>query len=184
ALPVSPARLSLSFPLDAEPQNSGNFNPLALSPNGKTLVYAGRRLFVRSLERETTEPIAGTDGAVSPFFSPDGRWLGFFADGKLQKMRLEGGPPITLCRIEEPGRGSYGAASWGEDGTIVFMASYFQGLQRIDASGGVPRPVTTVDPSSLESHVFPQILPDGEHVLFEIDRVAPNSVPRAAVVSL
>jgi eukaryotic-like serine/threonine-protein kinase len=184
SLPASPLRLSLSLPLEAAPQDTGNFNPLALSPDGKILVYAGSQLFIRSLEREEIKPIAGTDGGASPFFSPDGRWIGFFADGKLKKVPLDGGPPITLCNIKEPGGGGYGAGSWGADGSIVFMPGYFSGLQRISASGGKSRALTTVDAAALESHTFPQILPDGQHVLFEIEKVAPNSVPQAAVVSL
>ena len=128
--------------------------------------------------------MVGTDGGVSPFFSPDGRWVGFFADGKLKKVPLEGGPPITLCAIKEPRGTSYGAGSWGANGTIVFMPSYFSGLRLISASGGEPRALTTPDARRLESHNFPQILPDGEHVLFEIENAGPNSVPRAAIVSL
>jgi tRNA A-37 threonylcarbamoyl transferase component Bud32/Tol biopolymer transport system component len=181
---ASPVRLSLSFPLEATPQGAENFNPLALSPDGKTLVYAGSRLFIRPLDSDEIRPIQGTDGGVSPFFSPDGLWVGFFADGKLKKVPLESGPPITICNITEPGGGGYGAGSWGVDGTIVFMSSYFSGLRRIAASGGDFQALTTVDASSLESHNFPQILPDGEHVLFEVVKVGPNSVPRAAVVSL
>ncbi len=182
--PDSPVRLSLTFPLDAAPQNTGNFNPLALSPDGRTLVYAGSKLFIRSLGREEITAIPGTDGAVSPFFSPDGLWVGFFADRKLKKVPLGGGPPITLYDTKEPRGVSYGAGSWGVDGTIVFMPGFFSGLRRISASGGESRILTTVDAAGLESHQFPQILPDGEHVLFEIEKVGPNSVPRAAVVSL
>jgi Tol biopolymer transport system component/predicted Ser/Thr protein kinase len=181
---ASPVRLSLSFPLEAAPQGAENFNPLALSPDGKTLVYAGNKLFIRSLESEEIKPIPGTDGGVSPFFSPDGLWVGFFADGALKKVSLEGGAPIALCNITETGRGGYGAGSWGVDGTIVFMPSFFSGLRRTSASGGEPRALTTPGGGTLESHTFPQILPDGEHVLFEIEKVGPNSAPRAAVVSL
>jgi serine/threonine protein kinase/Tol biopolymer transport system component len=182
--PASSLRLSLSFPLDAAPLIAQNFNPLALSPDGKTLVYAGNKLFIRPLDRKEVSPIPETDGATSPFFSPDGLWVGFFAEGNLKKLSLKGGPPITLCKIREPGGGGYGAGSWGVDGTIVFMPSYYSGLQRISASGGEPHSLTTVDAARLESHTFPQILPDGDHVLFEIDRVSANSLPQAAVVSL
>ena len=182
--PRSPVRLSLSFPLEAAPQDTDNFNPLALSPDGKTLVYAGNALFIRSLERDEIKPIPGTDGGISPFFSPDGRWIGFFADGKLKKVSVDGGPPIALCDIKKPRGTSFGAGSWGGTGTIVFMPSLYSGLQRISASGGEPRALTTPDAATLESHNFPQILPDEEHVLFETDKTGPNAVPRATVVSL
>ncbi|MFI5197255.1 MAG: protein kinase [Thermoanaerobaculia bacterium] len=182
--PASPVRLSLSFPFEAAPQDNGNFNPFALSPDGKILVYAGNKLFIRPLDRDEIRPIPGTDGGVSPFFSPDGLWVGFFADGKLKKVPLAGGSAITLCDIQAIRGASFGAGSWGVDGTIVFMPRHFLGLRRISASGGESAALTTVDASRLESHNFPQILPDGDHVLFEIDTIGPKSVPRAAVVSL
>ena len=164
---------------------TGNFNPFALSPDGKTLVYAGSRLFVRSLVRDEAKPIPGTEGAVSPFFSPDGLWVAFFAEGTLKKVPLEGGPPITLRNLKGIERGlGFGAGSWGMDGTIVFMPGGYSGLRRIPASGGDSQALTTVDAATLEFHSFPQILPDGEQVLFQIDKVGLKLGPQAAVVSL
>jgi len=182
--PALPVRVSLSFPLDAAPRAVGVFNPFALAPDGKTLVYAGTRsLFVRSLDRDETKPIPGTEGAVSPFFSPDGLWVGYFAGEKLKKVPLDGSPPVTLCDFKESARlPDSSAGSWGADGTIVFMAGSFSGLRRIPASGGDARTLTTTDTAKSESHLHPQILPGGENVLFAID--APNSRSRAAVVSL
>ncbi len=177
---ASPISLSLSFPIDAPPRFSADFHSLALSPDGKTLVYVGSRLFVRSLDREEIKSIAGSEGGVSPFFSPDGLWVGFFSEGKLKKVSLAGGSPIILC--DAPTYGSHG--SWGADGTIVFAPSAMSGLYRIPASGGESQALTKVDASSSEVHEFAEILPDGEHVLFQIGSVAPNAVPRAAVVSL
>jgi hypothetical protein len=171
-----PLRLALSFPVDAALELS-EMNPLALTPDGKTLVYAGSKLFVRRLDHDEIRPIPGTEGADSPFISPDGLEVGFFAEGKLKKVALAGGSPVTLC--DAPGsRGG----SWGVDGTIVFVPSPMSGLWRIPASGGEPRRVTTPDAAKGEYHYFPQILPDGKHVLFAImDR---DSTSRAAVVSL
>jgi eukaryotic-like serine/threonine-protein kinase len=182
--PVLPVRLSLSFPLDVAPTLTGNFNPFALSPDGKTLVYAGRSLYVRRLDSDETKPIPGTDGAVNPFFSPDGLWVGFLAEGILKKVPLEGGPPIPLCDSKESLVGGPGAGGWGADGTIVFMPSSFSGLRRVPASGGECRTVTTVDTGSRESHLYPQILPDGENVLFQSSNRGPSARPRAEVVSL
>ena len=119
----------------------------------------------------------GRTGRLCPFISPDGLEVGFFAEGKLKKVALAGGSPITLCDAPDPRGGS-----WGADGTIVFAPSAMSGLWRIPASGGEPRRVTTPDAAKGERHLFPQILPDGEHVLFDLmDR---NRTSRAAVVSL
>ncbi len=179
--PASPLVVSLSFPVDAAPY-TGGVNPLTLSPDGKTLVYSGSNsgklmLFVRRLDRDEVRPIPGTDGAVFPFFSPDGREVGFVANRKLKKVALAGGSPITLCDIQNPRGGT-----WGADGTIVFVRGTMLGLWRIPASGGEPRVVTTPDAAKGERHYYPQILPGGEHILFAIqDR---NRTSHAAVVSL
>jgi serine/threonine-protein kinase len=174
--PASPLNLTLSFPLDAAPRTDF-YNPLALSPDGKTLVYAGSKLFVRRLDRDEIRPIPGTDGAYMPFISPDGLEVGFFAEGKLKRVSLADGSPINLCEARSARGGS-----WGADGTIVFVPGTLWRLQRIPASGGEPRELTTPDAAKGELHRDPQILPDGEHVLFDIlDR---NRRSRAAVVSL
>jgi eukaryotic-like serine/threonine-protein kinase len=177
--PASPVVVSLTFPLDASP-NTANSNPIVLTRDGKTLVFfggSGDRLFVRHLDREEIRPIPGTEGAHQPFISPDGQWVGFFAGGKLKKVALAGGSPVILCdTISNRG------GSWGEDGTIVFVPGPLLGLWRIPASGGEPRRVTTPDAAKGERHVFPQILPDGEHVLFDLRGRTLTS--HAAVVSL
>ena len=182
---ASPLVVSLSFPVDAAPF-TGGVNPLALSPDGKTLVYSGSNsgksmLFVRRLDRDEVRLIPGTDGAVFPFFSPDGLEVGFFAsalaEGRLKKVSLAGGSPITLCDAPIPRGGS-----WGADGTIVFAPSPRSGLWRIPASGGEPRRVTSTNSANAENHRYPQVLPDGEHVLFELLELETTS--RAAVVSL
>jgi eukaryotic-like serine/threonine-protein kinase len=180
--PPAPAlSLSLSFPVEASP-DIFNTSPLALTPDGKTLVYVGMKdtrpmLFVRRLDRDEIRPIPGTDGAALPFLSPDGLQVGFFAEGKLKKVALDGAPPITLCDARIPRGGS-----WGADGTIVFTPSAMSGLQRISSSGGEPRQVTTPDAAKGEKHLFPQILPDGEHVLFDLSDS--DRTGGAAVVSL
>jgi Tol biopolymer transport system component len=174
APPASTLRLAVAVPVDAA-ADTFNQNPLALSPDGKTLVYAGSKLFVRRLDRDEIRPIPGTDGASDPFISPDGLEVAFFAEKKLKKVSLAGGSPMSLCEAPLPHGGS-----WGTDGTIVFTPSGISGLWRIAASGGEPRRVTT--PENAEAHHFPQILPDGEHVLFNV--WGRNWISNAAVVSL
>ena len=173
--PATPLRFSLSFPVDAAPRTHEH-NPFALSPDRKTLVFEGvseggrlarSKLFVRRLDLDEIRPIPGTDATgadfpfSSPFMSPDGLEVGFFAEKKLKKVSLAGGSPITLRDAPSPRGGS-----WGADGTIVFVPSPTSGLWRIPASGGEARRVTNPDVAKGDRHSFPQILPDGEHVLF------------------
>jgi serine/threonine-protein kinase len=144
--------------------------PMALSPDGTQLVYAATRggppqLYLRSLGRFDAEPIAGTEGGTSPFFSPDGQWLGFFAGGRLQKVPRSGGTPQPIC--EAPSYIGNGI-TWGADGTIIFAQS-LGGLARVSAEGGHPETLTTPAFDRGEyAHAFPQFLPDGKNVLFSI----------------
>jgi serine/threonine protein kinase/dipeptidyl aminopeptidase/acylaminoacyl peptidase len=144
---------------------------LALSRDGTRLVFLvrepdGRRqLYLRRVDRIAAEPITGAAGGDMPFFSPDGQWLGFAADGKLKKVLLSGGQPVTICGAPEP-RG----ASWGDDDTIVFTAGARGGLSRVPASGGTPTTLTTVDPSRNEdSHRWPLVLPGARAVVFNVE---------------
>lgn len=113
-------------------------------------------------------PIAGTEGASDPFFSPDSQWIGFFADGKLKKISVEGGAPITVC--DGP---SDRGASRGPDNTIVFSPTFTSGLVRISAAGGAPQPIVTPDARKGErTYRWPQVLPDGKSVLYTVGMVA------------
>lgn len=145
---------------------------LALSPDGNYLVYVGsrgrqRQLYLRRMNPPgESRPIAGTDGADDPFLSPDGRWVGFFAEAKLKKVAISGGPPVTLCTAP----GSRGA-SWGTDDSIIFTlgSGAHRGLWRIPAAGGIPKPLTKVETEKGEgTHLWPEILPSGKAVLFTI----------------
>ena len=138
---------------------------MALSPDGRMLVYAGerdgaRQLFVRTRDQMTVRPLGGTDGARHPFFSPDGAWVGFFADDSLQKVALAGGPPVTLCATGV----ILGGATWGPDDTIVFASIDASGLMQVPAAGGEPRPLT--EPSEGGLHRFPTFVPGGKAVLY------------------
>jgi serine/threonine-protein kinase len=143
-----------------------DYQGLALSPDGKHLVFPGHRagvtqLYDRPMDRLEASPIPGTEGALQPFFSPDGRWVGFFAGGKLKKVALAGGTPVAICDAR-----SHNGSVWGSDDTILFSDA---GLFRVSAAGGSPQPVTTPDPGLNESgHTDPAILPNGQAILFTI----------------
>ncbi|HWP99047.1 MAG TPA: hypothetical protein VNK92_01130, partial [Vicinamibacterales bacterium] len=144
---------------------------VALSPDGRQLVYVavrppGRtRLFIRSLDRFEATPVPATEGATAPFFSPDGRWIGFHADGALQKVSLDGGVPFKVGDAA-----SLSGAAWGPDDTIVFATAFpGDGLWRIPAGGGRPEPLTTPDAAREElRHIDPQFLPGGQTLLFTV----------------
>jgi serine/threonine protein kinase/Tol biopolymer transport system component len=141
--------------------------PATLSPDGKRLAFTARNangtfLFVRDLAAYDARLLQGTQGAGYPFWSPDSRAIGFFADGKLKRVEAEGGPPIALC--EAPvGKGG----TWNEDGLIVFAPSFNSPIHKVAATGGESVALTRVDASRGEnSHRFPQFLPDGEHFIY------------------
>jgi serine/threonine protein kinase len=132
-----------------------------ISPDGTRIVYVSQgRLFTRRLDQPNTTELAGTQGAYAPFFSPDGQWVGFFAQEKLKKISVEGGAAITLCDAPN-GRGG----SWGEDGNIITALNITGGLSRILSAGGPPTPETDLQ-SGEQTHRWPQILPGGKTVLF------------------
>lgn len=143
----------------------------AISPNGHTVAVVGYReserkniLWIYEPGSQEATSIPNTDGANFPFWSPDGRSLGFFADGKLKKLSLAGGPVQTLCDAPT-GRG----AAWNKDGVILFTPNGLLGvgLYRISASGGAATPLTAPDKNLGEdSHRWPQFLPDGVHYLY------------------
>ncbi len=162
-------RFSLASPEKAEFWRHPATSSLALSPDGSSLAFVavtgGRgSLWVRPLEALASTALKGTEGAVSPFWSPDGRFIGFFAQGKLQKIAAAGGPPQALC---ESAFGN--AATWGHDGTILFTewSGGREGIYRVSAEGGVPTQVTSYDRARGESsQAWPLFLPDGRHFLF------------------
>jgi len=120
---------------------------LALSPEGRSLAYVGQAatgtmLYLRDLSDATVVPVAGTEGAISPFFSPDGRWLGFLTDDRVKKVALGGGAPVTVCEAPTPVR-----ARWTRDDTIYFTTDYGLGLWRVAVAGGRPAKVEQPDSS-------------------------------------
>jgi len=167
--PRSPlARLMITLPA-TQALEKGSFPPVALSPDGKLLVYAaavngGRtNLHLRPLDELAARTIPATEGASTPFFSRDGRWLAFYANGLLKKVSVAGGVPLTIC--EAP---PVSSATWGENDTIVFATTLpSSGLWLVSANGGDPAQITT--PKSDEAqHGYPQLLPGGRQVLFSV----------------
>jgi eukaryotic-like serine/threonine-protein kinase len=141
---------------------------VAVSPDGRRLVFAARDdkgttlLWIRELSQIAARPLAGTAGAAYPFWSPDGRQVGFFAEAKLKKVDAGGGPPLTLCDAPN-GKGG----AWSARGEIVFAPTFASSLDRVPESGGDPTAVTTLDVNRGEvSHRHPRFLPDGVHFLY------------------
>ena len=156
---------------------------MALSPDGQKLVYCindgGRSFLVlRSLNGFELQPLEGTENATHPFFSPDGQWIGFCADGKLKKVSASGGSVEILA--DAPG---FRGGSWGINGQIVFSPRYASGIYSVPASGGEIKAITLLDSSLMErSHRWPQILPDGKQILYTIGDVDnPNSYEDARI---
>jgi serine/threonine-protein kinase len=151
-------RLDVDLGIDSPPGLSQGAEAI-VSPDGGRLVWVSRnRLFTRRLDQPRAMELASTQGAYSPFFSPDGRWVAFFASGRLRKISMEGGASIALC--DENGRGG----SWGGDGRIVF-ANAAGTLMTVPASGGTPTPLTEASQGGVQMR-WPQLLPGGHAVLF------------------
>jgi Tol biopolymer transport system component len=151
------------------PPENTSFNEIAVSPDGRRLAFTARaaagptQLWVRPLDSLSAQPLAGTEGASLPFWSPDSRSIGFFAAGKLKKVEASGGAPQTLVNTPLVPRGG----AWSRDGVIIFSGSSGTPLYRVPAAGGEPQPVTALDPARQENtHSWPQFLPDGQHFLF------------------
>src|SRR2546427_10043159 len=98
------------------------------------------QIYLQKLDQLRGSPMAGTEGARDPFFSPDGQWIAFFADGKLKKISVQGGAAVTLCDAPFDRGGS-----WSEDGTIVFAPSTRAALSKVSSAGGTPEALTTLD---------------------------------------
>ena len=165
--PVPPEmRLEINTPATTDPVS------LAISPDGQKIVFVateeGRsRLSLRSLDAVSARPLTGTEGASWPFWSPDGRSVGFFADGKLKRIDVDGGQLQSLTDAPS-GRG----ASWNRDGTIIFTPDQGSSpIFRIPAAGGEPSPLTRPESPKQTSHRFPQFLPDGRHFLYYVQGI-------------
>jgi predicted Ser/Thr protein kinase len=163
---------------------------LAISRDGSFIVYsaiaenpdpqAKPRLYLRKMDQWLATPIKGTEGAICPFLSPDDRWVGFWADGKLMKVAIGGGVPVILCDVLRP----FGA-SWGPDNSIIFPIREDTGLFKISADGGKPEALTAVKKTENEySHRLPRHLPGGKALLFTLSKEMLDGHPRTAILNL
>jgi eukaryotic-like serine/threonine-protein kinase len=158
---------------------------VALSPDGSHMVYvAGRgsthQLYLRAVDGFEAKPMPGTEGAVAPFFSPDGQWIGFFAESKLKKISINGGAPVSVCAAP---LGIGASASWGTDGTIVFQYLTSGALWQVSAAGGTPKRLNTLDKGELSSR-WPEFLPGAKALLFAANTVIGWSTPQLALYRL
>jgi eukaryotic-like serine/threonine-protein kinase len=142
--------------------------PPVISPDGSKIAFSARddkgktALYVRPLNSTTAQALNGTDDAMYPFWSPDSREIGFFANGKVRRIDAAGSPPQTICDALNARGGA-----WSKDGVIVFTPTTSSALLRVSASGGTPEPASKLDTAHGEnSHRWPFFLPDGKHFLY------------------
>jgi serine/threonine protein kinase/Tol biopolymer transport system component len=149
--------------------------PPVISPDGTRLAFVGRlqgrvQLWIRSIDSTAAQPLAGTDGADYPFWSPDSQSVAFFADGKLRAINPSGGAARTICDAPT-GRGG----AWNQNGIIVIASSANGGLERVSSTGGTATPATTLDLDRGEVyHRSPTFLPDGHRFLFAVQGTEPG----------
>lgn len=189
-------RFSITPPENTEFGSSGG---LSASPDGRYLAFIAQAsadkplvLWVRLLDSLTAEPVPGTEGASMPFWSPDSRWIGFQANGKLEKIAVSGGPPVTICDVRNftlPNPDHHTTGTWNRDGVILF--SNAGGIYRVPDSGGTPTVVIAPDAArNWSGFTLPAFLPDGRHFLVEawpstgVARMAIGSLDSSSVVDL
>ncbi len=160
SITVPETRVDIVTPATTEPSS------IALSPDGRKLAYVAavggqQRLWVRQLDSHVAQPVAGTGNARSPFWSPDSRSLGFFADQKLKRVDLVGGQQLELADCFT----NAAQGTWNEQGVIVFTPDAFTPLARINASGGKQLAATSLT-AGQTGHLAPHFLPGGQQFLF------------------
>jgi eukaryotic-like serine/threonine-protein kinase len=166
--PVRVVRAQIAPPQNATfAFNSDVAGPVVMAPDGNALAFVAdsvdgkHMLWVRELSADTARALPGTEGATFPFWSPGGRTLGFFADGKLRTIDIDGGAPTAICDAAQ-GRGG----AWNKDGIIIFSPAFQGALYKVAATGGMPVQVTKIDSTKHDSHRWPIFLPDGRHFLY------------------
>jgi eukaryotic-like serine/threonine-protein kinase len=159
---------------------------IAISPDGTRIAYvanqtgSAEQLYLRSIDSSEARPVPGTEGATSPFFSPDSQWLGFFVGVTLKKISVSGGAPVTLCT--GPGV-VYRGATWGSDDTITFQSSSSLGFFQVPAAGGTPKTLTMDLKKGDSTVLWPEFLPDGKTMLFAA-APSPNNVASTAHIAV
>jgi Tol biopolymer transport system component len=175
---------AVTFTIDAPMDSRISSGQFAISPDGRQIVFAlraqgERRLWVRSLDTLELRRLPGTEGAANPFWKPDSQAVGFFANGLLKSVRLNGGAPISLCR-------GFGQGAWNQDDVIVFggnrgLLNGFA-LQRVSAWGGTPAAITSLTGDEF-AHGSPSFLPDGQHFLYVAQRIAASDLRVGSLTS-
>jgi Tol biopolymer transport system component len=163
-------RFQIAPPSELSPTRRGS--SFELSPDGRYLVMSNATgIWVRALDAVASQRIAQVEGPTYPFWSPDGAWIGFFAEGQLRKIPREGGAAQKICDAAE-GRG----ATWSPDGVIVFSQNQgADGLSRVSAQGGTPSPLTRPAATEIQQyHRYPQFLPDGRTFIFQVLTATPD----------
>ena len=180
-LPETPLFVSVIPPAGVFPDTWGKNGPPQVSPDGGSIAFVGCKsastslsmggssscaIWLQSLHSTNAHEIPGTTGAYSPFWSPDGHDIAFFAEGKLKRVATEGGPVQVVCDAED-GRGG----SWGSSGTIIFAPTRTSPILRVAATGGVPEAATKTTPvitnlGGFAGHRWPNFMPDGEHFVY------------------
>lgn len=161
----------MTLPPDS-PARENAASKIALAPDGSSFAYLGitdgiRHLFVRFLDQPTGHALAGTDGASAPFYSPDGRWIGFMAGGQMKKVPVSGGAPVTITRWS----GVVTGATWGSRGMIVFSSWADRGLWKIPAAGGTAEVLARPDLGAI-----PDGPPGKRRVTIEVSDVRTGAV--------
>jgi serine/threonine-protein kinase len=138
---------------------------IGISPDGTQLAYVAihsgtQQIYLRALDSLEARPLAGTEGANTPFFSPDGQWLGFFAGGKLKKISVNGGATVTITNAV-----ALRGASWSSGGIVAFTPSLVSAVQQVSDAGGTSQPLTRLAKGD-SSHRWPDFLPGGQAMLF------------------
>ncbi|HXP81743.1 MAG TPA: protein kinase [Verrucomicrobiae bacterium] len=165
-LPPRPvSRLTITLPAGQRLAGLNAGSVVALSPDGTHLAYVAsqsgtQQLYLRAMDSLEVKLIPGTEGAMEPFFSSDGQWVGFFAGGKLKKVSVSGGSAVTLGEAATPV-----GASWGSQGMIAFSPTAIGVLQQVPDAGGAPQPLTAIEKGEIV-HRWPEFLPGGKAVVF------------------
>jgi eukaryotic-like serine/threonine-protein kinase len=180
--PVS--RFAITLPPGQQLAGLDKGPAVALSPDGAHLAYVARQsgtqqLYLRAMDSMEARPIARTEGAINPFFSPDGEWVGFFADGKLKKVSVKGGAALTICNAADPS-----GASWGSHGIITLATTGVSAVYQVSDAGGTPQPLARLEKGEV-SQRWPEFLPGSKAVLFAVGPSGFNfSNAKVAVQSL